>query len=218
MMPDSDLPRFRATFRPQVAYRDQVVNLEGHTVEFDATVALLSMTVAQLRRFETNNYDSDDLADDLPERQEHDGPFEVDCDDLNEFFAYHGLPREILTGQQLQLLRAKYGVSPRQQKPAIAPHRVLRQLEAVTTAGTSPESCREAIQAAVQCHATLAAAIMRVAQTHVPDFHFLNHALPKSWFWDCPVSPIGICVYPIDSRGHCNYDDCIYCHDPEERK
>lgn len=33
--------------------------------------------------------------------------------------------------------------------------------------------------------------------------------------WACDSSPIGICVYHIDDT--CQ-DDCIYCHDPDERK
>lgn len=33
--------------------------------------------------------------------------------------------------------------------------------------------------------------------------------------WDCPTSPLKICVYKDDDR----YNDfCIYCGDPEERK
>lgn len=218
MMPDSNLPRFHATFRPQVAYRDQIVNLEGQTVEFDATVVLLSMPVARLQRFQTNNYDSDDLADELPERLEHNGPFEVDCDEPDEFFACHGLQRVSLTGNQLRQLRERYGVQPAQREPPLSPHHVLRQLEAVATGGVSPECCREAIQAATRCKGAIDAAIQRVAQTHVPDFHFLNHAVARNWLWECPTSPIGLCVYPIDNQGRCNWDDCIYCHDPEERK
>ena len=35
-------------------------------------------------------------------------------------------------------------------------------------------------------------------------------------FWDCPKSTIGLCVYEhFEDRAH---DDCIFCHDPEERK
>jgi hypothetical protein len=34
--------------------------------------------------------------------------------------------------------------------------------------------------------------------------------------WDCPESPFGLCAYHhIRDRAH---DNCIFCHDPEERK
>lgn len=34
--------------------------------------------------------------------------------------------------------------------------------------------------------------------------------------WDCPESPIHRCIYNQDEDPYC--DDCIICHDPEERK
>lgn len=34
--------------------------------------------------------------------------------------------------------------------------------------------------------------------------------------WECPDSPIKRCVYNQDVDPCC--DDCIICHDPEERK
>ncbi len=34
--------------------------------------------------------------------------------------------------------------------------------------------------------------------------------------WDCATSPTGHCVYDLDS--HLGDDDCLYCHDPDERK
>lgn len=35
--------------------------------------------------------------------------------------------------------------------------------------------------------------------------------------WECATSPIGICVYhPETDCGDC--DDCLYCHQPYERK
>ena len=34
--------------------------------------------------------------------------------------------------------------------------------------------------------------------------------------WGCPKSPIGLCVYrPFTDRAH---DNCIFCHEPQERK
>ena len=34
--------------------------------------------------------------------------------------------------------------------------------------------------------------------------------------WDCETSPIGYCVYE-DTKDPM-HDDCLFCHDPEERK
>ena len=34
--------------------------------------------------------------------------------------------------------------------------------------------------------------------------------------WDCPDSPIGKCIYHIGSD--LGWDDCILCHQPQERK
>jgi len=34
--------------------------------------------------------------------------------------------------------------------------------------------------------------------------------------WDCPLSPIGYCVY--NHFEDPALDDCIYCHLPDERK
>lgn len=37
-----------------------------------------------------------------------------------------------------------------------------------------------------------------------------------NFWWGCPTSPINACVYDdINDRSH---DDCVYCHDPAERK
>lgn len=35
-------------------------------------------------------------------------------------------------------------------------------------------------------------------------------------YWDCPASPTGTCFYngPEDPA----HDDCLFCHDPRERK
>lgn len=45
------------------------------------------------------------------------------------------------------------------------------------------------------------------------DFHALYVI---GTLWDCPDSPFGLCVYHhIEDRAH---DDCVFCHDPAERK
>jgi len=34
--------------------------------------------------------------------------------------------------------------------------------------------------------------------------------------WECPTSPLGVCAY--DSEADPCHDDCLFCHDPSERK
>lgn len=47
-----------------------------------------------------------------------------------------------------------------------------------------------------------------------PDFNSLWHTVGT--FWDCPKSPFNRCVYnDINDRVH---DNCIFCHQPVERK
>lgn len=40
--------------------------------------------------------------------------------------------------------------------------------------------------------------------------------LIHSGYWNCPESPTGKCVY-FSLSDPC-HDDCLFCHDPEERK
>lgn len=39
-------------------------------------------------------------------------------------------------------------------------------------------------------------------------------AIPETW--ECEKSPVGTCVY--NDRKDPMHDDCLFCHDPEERK
>lgn len=101
-----------ATFRPQEWQGDYAVDVAG-AVQFDATAKFLSLPLDRIQSFLENNYDSDDLASELPERQEHGGPFEVDTD-IDAWLEANGLEeRESLTQEQLDMLRERYGVTPR---------------------------------------------------------------------------------------------------------
>lgn len=50
------------------------------------------------------------------------------------------------------------------------------------------------------------------------------HALPddirkgaiETGSWECPTSPLQVCAYDVDNDPAC--DDCLFCHDPDERK
>ena len=48
----------------------------------------------------------------------------------------------------------------------------------------------------------------------ISGYHFMSHEVPGTW--DCDTSPIGTCVYyyPEDPA----HDNCLFCHEPEERK
>ena len=47
-----------------------------------------------------------------------------------------------------------------------------------------------------------------------PEFNPNKHLVgDDGWAWDCPDSPFGYCAY--DSQ---DLDDCLFCHEPEERK
>lgn len=56
--------------------------------------------------------------------------------------------------------------------------------------------------------------IIKIAESAISDFHFLDHKV--STFWDCEESPIGMCIYELDIHGHA--EQCRYCNMPEERK
>ena len=40
--------------------------------------------------------------------------------------------------------------------------------------------------------------------------------LEISHYWECSKSPVGSCVYNIEED--CYRDNCLFCHEPEERK
>lgn len=54
--------------------------------------------------------------------------------------------------------------------------------------------------------------IEELAKSMMPNFS-IEHTL--GW-WDCPVSPIGLCVYNhFEDRA---LDGCLFCNKPHERK
>jgi hypothetical protein len=98
-----------ATFRPQAWVGDYALDT-GDDVEFDATEQFLRLELEAIRNFREHDYDSDRLADDLPEAQ--DGPFEVDVD-IDTWLAENGIPnREAMNQDDLDRLRKDYGVTP----------------------------------------------------------------------------------------------------------
>ena len=123
----TDNPRLMAVFRPQAWRNDQAIDVD-HPVRFDATAKILQRSAEAIRDFKHNNYDSDDLAEDLPARNRHDGPFEVDVD-LDAWLEGHGImDRKALTEEQWAEIRQRYGLQPaarevRDDKAAVAARR-----------------------------------------------------------------------------------------------
>lgn len=100
-----------ATFRPQQWVSNYAHDL-NENVEFDATKAFLSLSLKQVQSFQQNNYDSDELANDLQARKDHSGPFEVDVE-IDYWLEQNGFPeRKLLSENKLQQLRSIFGVSP----------------------------------------------------------------------------------------------------------
>jgi hypothetical protein len=71
----------------------------------------------------------------------------------------------------------------------------------------------KALNAAMSAHRTTVARLENkvLDLVEIPVGH---HIIIGSW--ECPTSPIGFCIYDVDAD-EC-LDDCIYCHDPSERK
>lgn len=63
----------------------------------------------------------------------------------------------------------------------------------------------------------LLADINRIAQAHIPEFHWMDHEV--HFLFRCDKSPIGMCVHTKKWGLHTIiYGDCIFCHNPWERK
>lgn len=73
------LPRLMATFQPQAWIKDYATEIDS-SEEFDVTEKIVALDFEVFSNVETDSYESDDLADDLPARQNHHGPFYVDLD------------------------------------------------------------------------------------------------------------------------------------------
>jgi hypothetical protein len=56
--------------------------------------------------------------------------------------------------------------------------------------------------------------INKLVEEAIPDFHWLDYRV--STFWSCDESPIGVCVFHLDDRGHPT--QCRYCGGPTTRK
>ena len=54
--------------------------------------------------------------------------------------------------------------------------------------------------------------IHALAKSAMPEYDFF-HEIGE---WDCDKSPLGLCVY--DKVNDPALDDCIFCHEPHERK
>lgn len=78
----------------------------------------------------------------------------------------------------------------------------------------TPEEIRNKIQELRREQEILEAKVSQVAQEGMPEYNSLWYVI--SDFWKCEKSPIGLCVYDDEKDQY--HDDCIFCHNPEERK
>ncbi len=100
-------PRLTAVFRPQAWRNDQAIDID-HSVRFDATAKILRLSAGEIRSFRYFGDESDALAEDLPARKDHTGPFEVDVD-LDIWLEEHGVEdRRSITDAQWEAIRAIY--------------------------------------------------------------------------------------------------------------
>lgn len=116
------MKRLIATFRPQSWEYDTLRDIGGN-VEFDATENFLNNDVEDIRDFTEHDNDSDSLADGLPERENHDGPFEVDAD-IDQWLINNGVEdgRAGITQEHLDRLRRE----EKESRPAPSPADIIR--------------------------------------------------------------------------------------------
>ncbi len=109
---ETPVPRLMAVFRPQAWRNDQTIDIDS-PVRFDATAKILQFRIDEIRDFQSNNYESDELAEDLPARQAHaGGPFEVDVD-LDAWLEAHGVDdRASMTAERWAEIRRLYAPRP----------------------------------------------------------------------------------------------------------
>jgi hypothetical protein len=86
----------------------------------------------------------------------------------------------------------------------------------------TPSAVASTIKAKEAERERLRGEIDQIAKEHIPDFHFLDFEV--STFWECPDSPIGMCVWKIELEPNKMYAlpkdhwTCRYCGGPVERK
>ena len=73
--------RVPATFRPQAWVNNRAIDQDDGECHFNAVKGLIKLDLNELQDMFEENVDFDCLADGLPEREAHGGPFEVDVDE-----------------------------------------------------------------------------------------------------------------------------------------
>lgn len=64
------------------------------------------------------------------------------------------------------------------------------------------------------CEVELAHQKDRIIEKAWPEYWAVEHAVPN--MWECPDSPFGTCAYHrFEDKA---WDNCLFCHDPYERK
>lgn len=84
---------------------------------------------------------------------------------------------------------------------------------ALTEVHAAAVATHKALHAAMATHRTAAAKLEAEIRkvVNIPDGHSMIIGS-----WECQTSPVGFCIYDVDAD-EC-MDDCLYCHEPSERK
>ena len=75
-----------------------------------------------------------------------------------------------------------------------------------------PEALRDILCKADDKTQAIHNEIMAVVSPYLPT----EFGMVIGFFWDCPDSPYGLCTY--DHYEDPLHDNCIFCHEPSERK
>ncbi|HWS28306.1 MAG TPA: hypothetical protein VN259_17225 [Xanthomonadales bacterium] len=183
-------PSVKAIFRPQIWDNDYAVDLDDRT-EFDCLPELLRMSAQEVRAMFNRGVDFDRLANGLPAREHHGGPFEVEVDEQRLVSLINSLaaePREISAVeevsdhewtrfvQRVSVVLGESGVAQqRNQRPSRAIREELEQakaligtLYAALSDASSVVDASEGEQYAYQAELESAEAFLGIARAQEP--------------------------------------------------
>jgi hypothetical protein len=108
----------KAKFHPQRFKTAEKIEPDGPPIEFDVTEALLKLGPDYIDNLRDVHYPTDELADGLPERQAHDGPFAVEIKKAAMEFLF--APENEEEAEKLaEAERAKKGYASPEEKAAM---------------------------------------------------------------------------------------------------
>jgi hypothetical protein len=84
---------------------------------------------------------------------------------------------------------------------------------ALTEVYAAAVATKKALDTAMAKHRK-AAEILNACVVELVKIPVGHHMIVGSW--ECPTSPVGFCIYDVDADD--GMEDCLYCHEPSERK